>query len=84
MYSGKTLEIAELGENTIGLHGMIGNVQEWCSDCDYSRDIRNPICGWSYYYSNYDVMSYIVRTDFLEGKDREKETSRFRLVYQKP
>jgi len=83
MGSGKTSEIEKLGLNTIGLSGMIGNVQEWCSDCDYSREVRNQICGWSYYYSNYDVMSYNIRTDFLDGKDRDVYSSRFRLVFPK-
>lgn len=81
--SGKSPEIENLGLNTIGLHGMLGNVKEWCSDCDYSREIRNPICGWSSYYSNYDVMSYNVRTDFLDRKDIDREACRFRLAFLK-
>lgn len=84
MADGKTPALDELEENTIGLRGMIGNVQEWCSDPDYGNEIRNPICGWTCYYSNYDVMSYTVATDFLKNKDPETETCRFRPVFMRP
>jgi formylglycine-generating enzyme required for sulfatase activity len=84
MASGKTPVLDELEENTIGLRGMIGNVQEWCSDPDYGNETRNPICGWTYYYSNYDVMSYTVATDFLNRRDPETERCRFRPVFMRP
>jgi formylglycine-generating enzyme required for sulfatase activity len=42
--------------NAIGLVGMLGFVREWYSHFPRADDVRNRICGWSHYYTNYDCL----------------------------
>ena len=69
-------EIELLAANSMGIRGMIGCVYEWCSDLDPSEEIKNKMCGWTYYYHNYDLISYMMEKRMVG----EKETHCFRIA----